>query len=49
VFQPDEHGYATLVLPELPKGVAAKMFAVTVEDGEVAVPTSAPVLVGTAG
>jgi hypothetical protein len=49
VFHPDEHGYATLVLPELPKGVAAKKFAVTVEDGEVAVPTSAPVLVGTAG
>ncbi len=48
-FKPDERGFATLVLPELPKGVAAKMFAVTVEDGLVPVPTSKPVLVGSAG
>ncbi len=31
-FKPDERGYATVILPELPRGVAAKMFGVTVED-----------------
>jgi len=46
-FQPDEHGFASLVMPELPKGIAAKMFAVTVEDGEVSAPTTPPVLSGT--
>jgi anti-sigma-K factor RskA len=49
IFTPDGRGFATLVLPELPKGIAAKNFAVTVEDGDVAVPTSSPVLIGTAG
>ena len=31
-FHPDPRGFATVVLPDLPKGVYAKMFAVTVED-----------------
>jgi hypothetical protein len=48
-FKPDERGFATMVLPELPKGIAAKMFAVTVEDGPVPVSTTKPVLVGSAG
>jgi anti-sigma-K factor RskA len=32
VFHPDEHGNASVILPELPKGVVAKAFGVTVED-----------------
>jgi hypothetical protein len=49
-FHPDPRGFATVVLPDLPKGVSAKMFAVTVEDGEGAqVPTMPIVLKGTAG
>jgi hypothetical protein len=48
-FKPDGRGFATVVMPELPKGIVAKMFAVTVEDGEVSSPTSGPVLVGSAG
>jgi anti-sigma-K factor RskA len=49
-FHPDARGFATVVMPELPKGVSAKMFAVTVEDGEGGpVPTSPVVLKGTAG
>jgi hypothetical protein len=48
-FKADDRGFATMVLPELPKGIAARNFAVTVEDGLVAVPTTKPVLVGSAG
>jgi hypothetical protein len=49
-FHPDPRGFATVVLPDLPKGVSARMFAVTVEDGEGAqVPTMPIVLKGTAG
>ncbi len=49
-FKPDAQGFATLVLPELPKGVAAKMFAVTVEEGGgTQKPTTTPVLKGAAG
>jgi len=33
-FRPDDRGFASVVLPELPKGVAAKTFGVTIEDGE---------------
>ena len=33
-FRPDAHGFASVVLPELPKGIVAKTFGVTVEDGE---------------
>ena len=31
-FHPDEHGSASVIMPNLPKGVDAKMFAVTIED-----------------
>lgn len=33
-FHPDARGFASVVLPELPKGIAAKTFGVTIEDGE---------------
>ena len=33
-FRPDERGFATVVLPDLPKGIAAKTFGVTIEYGE---------------
>jgi hypothetical protein len=48
-FRPDDRGFATVILPELPKGVSAKMFAVTIEDGEgTQTPTMPIVLKGTA-
>ncbi len=31
-FRPDERGYASVIMPELPKGVIAKAFGVTIED-----------------
>jgi hypothetical protein len=50
VFRPDEHGNASVLLPLLPKGTAAKAFGVTIEDAEgSAVPTSPIVLKGVAG
>ncbi len=33
-FHPDARGFASVVLPEIPKGIAAKTFGVTIEDGE---------------
>jgi hypothetical protein len=46
-FRPDDRGFATVVLPELPKGVAPKAFGVTIEDGDGSpVPTSAIILKG---
>jgi anti-sigma-K factor RskA len=46
-FKPDTHGNATVVMPTLPKGVAAAGFGVTVEaDGGSEKPTSAIVLAG---
>jgi anti-sigma-K factor RskA len=48
-FRPDEHGNANVILPTLPKGVAAKMFGVTVEDqGGSTTPTLPIILAGTA-
>jgi anti-sigma-K factor RskA len=32
-FRPDDRGFATVVLPDLPRGVTAKTFGVTIEDG----------------
>jgi anti-sigma-K factor RskA len=47
VFEPDAKGVASIVLPPLPKGVAAKAFAVTIEpQGGVPQPTGPKVLVG---
>jgi anti-sigma-K factor RskA len=46
-FRPDDRGFATVVLPELPKGIAPKAFGVTIEDGDGSpVPTSAVILKG---
>jgi hypothetical protein len=33
-FRPDSRGFASVVMPELPKGIVAKTFGVTIEDGE---------------
>ena len=33
-FRPDARGFASIVMPELPKGITAKTFGVTIEDGE---------------
>jgi hypothetical protein len=47
-FQPDERGNASVILPQLPKGVIAKAFGVTVEDaGGSQQPTLPILLVGT--
>ena len=46
-FRPDDRGFASVVLPEIPKGIAAKTFGVTIEDGEGSqVPTMPIVLKG---
>ncbi len=47
LFRPDEHGFATVVLPPLPKGVPAKAFGITVEnEGGSATPTMPIVMAG---
>jgi anti-sigma factor RsiW len=47
LFRPDASGSATVVMPELPKGVVAKGFGVTVEaDGGARTPTAPIVLAG---
>jgi len=49
-FKPDARGNASVVLPELPKGVQVAAFGVTIEDGDgAASPTMPIVLKGTAG
>jgi predicted anti-sigma-YlaC factor YlaD len=46
-FHPDARGNASVVMPELPKGVAAKAFGVTMEnDGGATTPTMPILLVG---
>jgi anti-sigma-K factor RskA len=48
-FHPDERGFATVILPELPKGVTAAAFGVTIEDGDGSqTPTMPIILKGTA-
>ena len=48
-FKPDSRGNASVILPQLPKGVEAKTFGVTVEDGEgTSTPTMPIILKGTA-
>jgi hypothetical protein len=48
-FHPDERGNASVVLPSLPKGVQAKAFGVTIEDGDGSqTPTMPIVLKGAA-
>jgi len=47
IFKPDEKGNATVVMPDLPKGIAAMGFGVTIEDdGGSKQPTMPIVLVG---
>ena len=47
-FRPDERGYASVIMPSLPKGVEAKAFGVTVEEeGGATTPTLPIILVGT--
>jgi anti-sigma-K factor RskA len=47
IFKPDLNGNASVVMPDLPKGVQAKGFAVTIEDdGGTKQPTLPIVLVG---
>lgn len=49
VFETDERGNGEVVLPELPRGVSAKAFAVTVEpSGGEPQPTGKKVLIGSA-
>jgi anti-sigma-K factor RskA len=46
-FRPDARGNASVIMPPLPKGVAAKAFGVTVEDeGGSTTPTQPIILVG---
>ncbi len=45
-FRPDAQGYASVVLPQLPKGIAAGMFGVTVEPEGGSVSPTMPVLMG---
>jgi anti-sigma-K factor RskA len=50
LFHPDERGSATLVLPSLAPGIAAKAFGVTIENASGSpVPTSPIVLSGATG
>lgn len=46
-FAPDAHGFASVVLPQLPVGVAAKAFVITIENaGGATTPTMPIVLSG---
>jgi anti-sigma-K factor RskA len=46
-FHPDDQGNASVIMPELPKGVAAKGFGITIEDeGGSKTPTLPIVLAG---
>jgi len=46
-FKPDQHGYASVILSDLPKGVVASKFGVTIEDeGGAQTPTIPIVMIG---
>jgi hypothetical protein len=46
-FHPDEHGNASVIMPPLPKGIAAKAFGVTIENaGGSQTPTLPIIMVG---
>ncbi len=46
-FHPDDQGNASLIMPDLPKGIAAKAFGVTIEDdGGAQKPTLPIIMVG---
>jgi len=44
LFRPDASGSASLVLPQLPKGVAAKAFGVTIEKASGSATPTAPII-----
>ena len=44
LFRPDAAGSASLVLPQLPKGIAAKAFGVTIEKASGAETPTAPII-----
>ncbi|MGD0797155.1 MAG: anti-sigma factor [Acidobacteriaceae bacterium] len=49
-FHPDDQGNASVIMPDLPKGIAAKAFGVTVEDdGGAQTPTLPIVMAGAIG
>jgi anti-sigma-K factor RskA len=43
-FKPDERGFASIILPDLPKGTVAKTFGVTMEDDGGAQTPTLPIL-----
>jgi hypothetical protein len=43
-FRPDQHGYASVVLPEIAKGIDAKAFGVTIEEAEGSLIPTPPVI-----
>jgi anti-sigma-K factor RskA len=43
-FRPDAKGNANLILPTLPKGVEAKAFGITIEDGDGATTPTLPII-----
>ena len=43
-FQPDQTGYASVVLPTLPPGIAAKAFGVTIENAGGATSPTLPII-----
>ena len=43
-FKPDDRGNASVILPELPKGIEAKAFGVTIEDGAGSSTPTLPIL-----
>ena len=46
-FHPDDQGSASIILPDLPKGIAAKSFGVTIEDsGGAQTPTMPIIMAG---
>lgn len=50
LFRPDTHGNAAVIKPQLPTGIEAKTFAITVEpESGSAAPTSTPIMVGIGG
>jgi len=43
-FRPDDHGFASVLMPELAKGVEAKAFGVTIENAEGSLTPTLPVI-----
>ncbi len=43
-FKPDDHGDASVVLPQIAKGVPAKAFGITIEDGEGSTTPTLPII-----